>query len=187
MCWPKTCTRSTMPASLCCVERFRHMRYSLAPLSMADLLATDGKESLDMRHVSSCFGKAHLQLEQAPCGAVARALGGRDFKPRYPGVVPGTGSTFGWTTEGGDVGCVQPKVGRTVKPQYHRQRSERKRVALTAWYNAEPTFQMLHVLIHCWGHQVLWNRSPFPPHLEQLDMLALRSWFLSKFCSRLRE
>ena len=33
----------------------------------------------------------------------------------------------------------------------------------TASYNAHATFQSLPVLIHCRGHQVPWNRSPFQP------------------------
>ena len=33
----------------------------------------------------------------------------------------------------------------------------------TARYNTQATFQILPVLIHCRGHQVLWNRSPFEP------------------------
>ena len=38
--------------------------------------------------------------------------------------------------------------------------------------------------IRCHGIEAL---SDLPPHLEQLDMLALRSWVLSRFRSRLRE
>ena len=57
------------------------------------------------------------------------------------------------------------------------------------WYNAQAILQIFCLSlsavggIRCHGLETLSN---LPPHLEQWDMLALRSWLGSRFCSRLR-
>ena len=122
---------------------------------------------------------------------VKRGMAETQHKPALGLTIRGYSCGLVCTWEGGHRTTEVPPPLAQAQPRSQKSRQNNGSTPTPCLDRAmhARNIQILPVLIHCRGHQVPAIEAPSnpPPHLEQWGMLALWSWFLSRFCGRLRE